>query len=94
MEGHQSPNLQTFKEPRNLFQGIDSPAYVAWGRIERQPYLMYRPARLHRLAGSIPLLFKGLKIRAQRVVAILHIEIWPLPSLRDFGDVGVLFTYN
>jgi hypothetical protein len=55
---------------------------------------MYRPARLHRLAGSIPLLFKGLKIRAQRVVAILHIEIWPLPSLRDFGDVGVLFTYN
>ncbi len=35
-----------FKEPRNWFW--------AWRAGKRQPYLSYRPARLHRLAESIP----------------------------------------
>ncbi len=35
-----------FKEPRNRFS--------AWRAGTRQTYLMYRPARLHRLAQSIP----------------------------------------
>jgi hypothetical protein len=40
--------------------GIDSLP----GGPERQPYLTYRPARLYRLAESIPGLLKSLQIRA------------------------------
>ncbi len=46
-----------FKEPRIRF-----PAWRV-GSV-RQPYLSYRPARLHRLAESIPGLLKSLQIRA------------------------------
>jgi hypothetical protein len=45
-----------FKEP-----GIDSQP----GGTVRQPYLLYRLARLHRLVESIPGLPKHLQIRAQ-----------------------------
>ncbi len=45
-----------FKEPRNQFP--------AWWAGVRQPYLTYRPARLHRLAESIPGFLKHLQIRA------------------------------
>jgi hypothetical protein len=41
--------------------GIDSQP----GGPVRQPYLTYRPARLYRLAESIPGLLKRLQIRAQ-----------------------------
>jgi hypothetical protein len=40
--------------------GIDSQP----GGPVRQPYLTYRPARLHKLAESIPGLYKRLQIRA------------------------------
>jgi hypothetical protein len=49
-----------FKEP-----GIDSQP----GGPVRQPYLLYRLARLHRLAESIPGLLKRLQIRAQATLA-------------------------
>jgi hypothetical protein len=54
-------------EPRNRFP--------AWGPM-RQPYLTYRPARLHRLAESIPGLHNtnSLKIRTQILTAILLIR--------------------
>jgi hypothetical protein len=45
-----------FKEP-----GIDSQPVGLVG----QPYLSYRPARLHRLPESVPGLLKRLQIRAQ-----------------------------
>jgi hypothetical protein len=51
---------KSFKEP-----GIDSQP----GRPVRQPYLLYRLARLHRLAESIPGLLKRLQIRAQATLA-------------------------
>ncbi len=41
--------------------GIDSQP----GKLVRQSYLLYRPARLHRLAESISGLLKSLQIRAQ-----------------------------
>ncbi len=49
-----------FKEP-----GIDSQP----GGPVRQPDLLYRLARLHRLAESIPGLLKCLQIRAQATLA-------------------------
>jgi hypothetical protein len=65
----QSPRLTavvaTVSEPEfvNLLRGsgIDSQL----GGPVRHPYLMYWPARLHRLAKSIPGLLKRLQIRAQ-----------------------------
>ncbi len=51
-----SPEPVFVKEPRNRFQ--------TWGPV-RQPYLSYRPARLHRPAESIPGLLKRLQRRAQ-----------------------------
>jgi hypothetical protein len=49
-----------FKEP-----GIDSQP----GEPVREPYLLDRLARLHRLAESIPGLLKRLQIRAQATLA-------------------------
>ena len=43
--------------------GIDSQPGA--GGPVRQPYLSYRPAKLHRLAESIPVLHEHLQIRAQ-----------------------------
>jgi hypothetical protein len=45
-------------EPEFVYQGAQE-------SIPRQPYLTHWPARLPRLAESIPGLFKRLKIRAQ-----------------------------
>ncbi len=58
-----------FKEPRNRFP--------ASGPV-RQPYLTYRPSRLHRLRGidslePIPGLLKRLQIRAHRLFAFVNI---------------------
>jgi hypothetical protein len=57
---HRAHICKPFKEPRNRFP--------ACGPVT-QPYLPYRPARLRRLAESIPGLLKRLQIRAmvQRV---------------------------
>jgi hypothetical protein len=59
-----------YKEP-----GIDSQL----GGSVRQPYLTYRPARLHRLAESIPCtdhgLVKRLQIRAQLFKVKRHLEM-------------------
>ncbi len=58
-------SLTIFPEPAfaNLLRspGFDS---LRGGPV-RHPYLSYRPARLHRLAKSIPRLLKRLQIRAQ-----------------------------
>ncbi len=52
--------------------GIDSQL----GGLARQPYLTYRPARLHRLSESIPGLLKRLQIRALKLgrTNIRHID--------------------
>jgi hypothetical protein len=77
----------------NLFRspGIDSQP----GGSVRQPYLMYRTARLHRLAESIPWnrLQGSLNFNKYGLCNTLH-EDPPLHSLRDFGDIGVLCTFN
>jgi hypothetical protein len=43
--GNRARICRPFKEPKNRFQAL---------RAVRQPYLSYRPDRLHRLAKSIP----------------------------------------
>ncbi len=69
----QSPNFLTFKEPRNRFQGINSASQcILAGRYDNHiPTRFLAPIvflklqhRLHRLAESIPWLFKRLQIRA------------------------------
>ncbi len=60
--------FNTFMEPRNRFQGIDSASLCPGGPVQ-QPYLLYLLARLHRLAESIPGLLKRLQIRAQATLA-------------------------
>jgi hypothetical protein len=61
-----------FKEP-----GIDSQP----GGPVRQPYLLYRLARLHRLAESIPGLLKCLQIRAQAKLASRIGSLESIPGL-------------
>jgi hypothetical protein len=73
-----------FKEPRNDSQP---------GGPVRQPYLLYRLARLHRLAELIPWLLKRLQIRAQATLAsgigslesipglLKHLQIWNQATL-------------
>ncbi len=61
-----------FEEPRNRF--------LAWRTGIRQHYLTYRPARLHRLAESIPWIFKRLQIRAlfaSRTCFFTSVEVEP-----------------
>ncbi len=63
-----------FKEP-----GIDSQSR---GPV-RQPYLLYRLNRLHRLAESIPWLFKRLQIRAQATMASGIGSLESIPRLHN-----------
>jgi hypothetical protein len=61
--------VNLLNEPRNRFS--------AWWRAGtvRQPYLTYWPARLHRLATSIPGLLIRLQIRAlEEVLYIVHMQ--------------------
>ena len=66
-----------FKEP-----GIDSQP----GGPVRQPYLLYRLARLHRLAESIPGLLKRLQIRAQATLASGIGSLVSIPRLHNMKN--------
>ncbi len=59
------PELVTFKEPMNRFLGIDSASVRSLaGRYSITLFVLLAPARLHRLAESIPGLLKRLQIQA------------------------------
>jgi hypothetical protein len=72
-----------FKEP-----GIDSQPS---GPV-RQPYLLYRLARLHRLAESIPGLLKHLQIRAQATLASGIGYLESIPGLLKHLQILALAT--
>ncbi len=72
-----------FKEP-----GIDSQP----GGPVRQTYLLYRLARLHRLAESIPGLLKRLQLRAQATLASEIGSLELIPQLNNMKNEDELRT--
>ena len=68
--------------------GIDSQP----GGPVRQPYLSYRPARLHRLVETTPGLLKRLQIRALVISSTLtSVFLWPLGCQRILCNIYFLW---